>query len=211
VFANLDTIDRTGVGGIGDDGDGDDNVAVSGGSGRGDFGGGGVRLASRAAVAAVTRGLCMMCWRIEGGRGRRGASMSSELNRRVGVVVRGNTGSARLCLRLRRPPPPLSLSPPPPLPAPPVSPAPPVPVPVPPPPPPPPSVLLGIPPPLRRPTKAGTLMRKFRNIDDLPVDNGVSAGCGGRNGVNGDPIMGEMGDMGVRGEVGTGEMDITPL
>jgi len=54
-------------------------------------------------------------------------------------------------------------------------------------------------------------MRKFRNIDDLPVGNGVSAGCGGRNGLNGDPIMGEMGDMGVRGEVGTGEMDITPL
>jgi hypothetical protein len=147
----------------------------------------------------------MMCWRIEGGRGRLGASMSSELNLTVGVVVRGKTGSARLCLRLRRPPPPLSPSPP----APSAPPAPPPALPLPNPPP----VMVGIPPPLRRPTKAGTLMRnrEFREADDLPVGNGLSAGCGARNGTSGDDPRGEMGDVGVSGDVGTGEMDITPL
>jgi hypothetical protein len=148
-----------------------------------------------------------MCWRIEGGRGRLGASMSSELNRMVDVVVRGKTGSARLCLRLRRPPPPLSPS----LPA--SSAPPPIhPVPAPALPPPPPPVVAVIPP-LRRPTKAGTLMRnrEFREADDLPVGNGLSAGCGPRNGTSGDNPRGEMGDVGVSGEVGTGEMDMTPL
>ena len=89
---------RMGVGGIGDIGDADVSVAISGVGGRGEFGGGGLVLATRAALVAVTRGLCMMCWRNEGGRGRLGASMSSELNRMVGVVIRGRTGSARLCL-----------------------------------------------------------------------------------------------------------------
>ena len=156
-----------------------------------------------------------MCWRIEGGCGRLGASMSSELNRTVGVVVRGKTGSARLCLRLRRPPAPLSSS----LPAPPAPPAPPNPpvptpaLPIPPPLPPPPPVMAGIPPPLRRPTKAGTLMRnrEFREADGLPVGNGLSPGCGARKGTSGDDPRGEMGDVGVSGDVGTGEMDMTPL
>jgi hypothetical protein len=90
-----------GVGGMGDNGDDADvSVAVSGVGGRGEFGGGGDVLASSAALVTVTRGLCMMCWLIDGGRGRLGASMSSELNRIVGVVIRGKTGSARLCLRL---------------------------------------------------------------------------------------------------------------
>jgi hypothetical protein len=148
-----------------------------------------------------------MCWRIEGGRGRLGASMSSELNRMVGVVVRGNTGSARLCLRLRRPPPPLSPSPP--APSPPPAPAPALPL----PPPPPPPVVMGIPPPLRRPTKAGTLMRnrEFREADNLPVGNELSAGCAARNGTSGDNPRGEVGDVGESGDVGTGEMDMTPL
>lgn len=145
-----------------------------------------------------------MCWRIEGGRGRLGASMSSELNRMVGVVVRGKTGSARLCLRLRRPPPPPSPSTP-------APPAPPAPAPAPPLPPSP--VVMGIPPPLRRPTKAGTLMRnrEFREADDLPVGNELSAGCAARNGTSGDNPRGEVGDVGESGDVGTGEMDMTPL
>lgn len=50
-------MDRTGVGGMGDNGDADVSVAVSGVGGRGEFGGGGVVLASTAAAAAVTRGL----------------------------------------------------------------------------------------------------------------------------------------------------------
>jgi hypothetical protein len=50
-------MDRTGVGGMGDKGDADVSVTVSGVGGRGEFGGGGVVLASRAAAAAVTRGL----------------------------------------------------------------------------------------------------------------------------------------------------------
>jgi hypothetical protein len=198
---------------MGDSGDPDVSVAVSGVGGRGEFGGGGVLQASRAAAVAlaVTRGLWMMCSRIEGGRGRLGASMSSELNRRVGVVVRGKTGSARLCLRLRRPPPPLSPSPP--APAPSAQTAPPIINPVPALPLPPPPVVTGIPPPLRRPTKAGTLMRnrEFREADGLPVGNGLSAGCGARNGTSGDDPRGEMGDMGESGGDGIGEMDITPL
>jgi hypothetical protein len=151
-----------------------------------------------------------MCWLIEGGRGRLGASMLSELNRTVGVVVRGKTGSARLCLRLRRPSPPLSPS----LPAPSAPPAPPThPVPAPALPLPPPPVMVGIPPPLRRPTKAGTLMRnrEFREADDLPVGNKLSTGCGRRNGVSGDDPRGEMGDVGESGGDGMGEMDMTPL
>ncbi len=133
--------------------------------------------------------------------------MSSELNRRVGVdvVVRGNTGSARLCLRIRRPPPSPPLSPSPPVPAPQVPPNPTVPAPAPPPPP----VLVGIPPPLRRPTNAGTLMwnREFRDAADLRAGNRLSVRCGARNGVSGVP-MGEVGDI---GDDGTGEMLITPL
>lgn len=51
-------MDRTGVGGMGDNGDADVSVADRDGvGGRGEFGGGGVVLASRAAAAAVTRGL----------------------------------------------------------------------------------------------------------------------------------------------------------
>jgi hypothetical protein len=76
-----------GVGMMGDNGHADVSVAVSGVGGRGEFGGGGVVLASRAAFVAVTRGLCMMCWRNEGGRGRLGASMSSERGRlRAGLT-----------------------------------------------------------------------------------------------------------------------------
>jgi len=73
--------------------------------------------------------------------------------------------------------------------------------------------MVGIPPPLRRPTKAGTLMRnrEFREADDLPVGNGLSTGCGARNGTSGEDPRGETGDVGVSGDVGTGEMDMTPL
>jgi hypothetical protein len=73
-------------------------------------------------------------------------------------------------------------------------------------------VLAGIPP-LRRPTKAGTLMRnrEFREADDLPAGNGLSAGCGARNGTSGDDPRGEIGDVGVSGDVGMDEMDMTPL
>jgi len=195
-----------------DNGDADVSVvAVSGVGGRGEFGGGGVVLASRAAVAAVTRGLCMMCWPNEGGRGRLGASMSSELDRMVGAaVVRGKTGSARLCLRLRRQSAPPSPSPP----EPPAPPIPPVPAPALPLPSPPPPMMVGNPLPLRRSTKAGTLMRnrEFREAGDLPVGNGgLSAGCGARNGTSGDGPRGEMGEMGEGGDDGTGEMDMTPL
>jgi hypothetical protein len=144
---------------IGDDGD---VVPVSGASGGGELG------PESAAVAAARE--LLMCWRIEGSRGRRGVreSMSSKLNRRVGVGgadVRGKTGSARLFLRPRRPipippPPPPSLSLPPP--APPAAPPPELPFPF---------------PPLRRPTKAGTLMRKREFRDN--VDLGDASGCGG--------------------------------
>lgn len=206
-------MDRAGVGGMGDNGEAEVNVAVSGVGGRGEFGGGGVVLASRAAVAAVTRGLCMMCWRIEGGFGRLDAIISLELNRTEGVAIRGKTGSARLCLRLRRAPP--SPSPSPQVPsAPPAPPTPPVPAPaLPLPPPPPPPVVMGIPPPLRRPTKAGTLMRnrEFREVDGLPVGSELSAGCGARSGTSGEDPRGDVGDVGESGDVGTGEMDITPL
>ena len=134
--------------------------------------------------------------------------MLSELNRMVGAaVVRGKTGSARLCLRLRRQPPPLSPSPP-------AQPIPPVPAPALPFPSPPPPMVVGNPLPLRRPTKAGTLMRnrEFREAGDLPVGNGgLSAGCGARNGTSGDDPRGEMGDVGEGGDDGTGEMDMTPL
>jgi len=50
-------MDRTGVGGMGEDGDPDVSVPVSGVGGRGELGGAVVVLASRAAAAAVTRGL----------------------------------------------------------------------------------------------------------------------------------------------------------
>ena len=114
-----------GGGAIGSGSDSGDNGEVGkviisgvGGGGRGEVGGGefgggaeGVELAKSVAGA---RGLLMvmvvvvvgMYWRrVEGGRGRRGASISSELNRSVGPAAaaaggaRGNTGSARLRLR----------------------------------------------------------------------------------------------------------------
>lgn len=53
--------------------------------------------------------------------------------------------------------------------------------------------------------------RVFREGDDLPVGNVLSASCGARNGASGNDPRGEMGDVGVRGDVGTGEMDMTPL
>jgi hypothetical protein len=121
VNRGLGSMHSAGITGIGDEGDGaaDGEVAVSGvgvgGSERGELGGGGVLelFARSAAVAALGAGgavrglwlwlwLLRMCWRMEGTRGRRGASMSLELKRSVGAAgadVRGNTGSARLRLR----------------------------------------------------------------------------------------------------------------
>ena len=111
VNRGLDSMHSAGITGIGDEGDGNG----AGGSGRGEVGGGGVRelFARSAAVAALGAGgavrglelwfgLLRMCWRMEGTRGRRDASMSLELKRSVGAAgadVRGNTGSARLRLR----------------------------------------------------------------------------------------------------------------
>jgi hypothetical protein len=57
-LAHRGSIYRTGVGGMGDNGDADVSVAdISGVGGRGEFGGALVALASKAAVAADTRGL----------------------------------------------------------------------------------------------------------------------------------------------------------
>ncbi|KAI9511951.1 hypothetical protein F5148DRAFT_1146421 [Russula earlei] len=86
---------------------------------------------------------------ISGGGGRRGANMSSELNRKCGD--RGSTGSARLRLRPRRP----ILPPPelPPLPA-----------------------LEGRPPPLRRPTKAATLLGKRKLLFGDEGRGGIERG-----------------------------------
>ena len=112
----LGSMHSAGITGIGDEGDGaaDSSEGVGGGrSGRGELGGGGVLeelFARSAAVAALGAGgavrglelsleLLRMCWRMEGTRGRRGASMSLELKRSVGAAgadARGNTGSARL-------------------------------------------------------------------------------------------------------------------
>ena len=53
--------------------------------------------------------------------------------------------------------------------------------------------------------------REFREGDDLPVGTGLSGSCGPRSGDIGNDPRGETGDVGVRGDVGAGEMDITPL
>jgi hypothetical protein len=41
--------------------------------------------------------------------------------------------------------------------------------------------------------------------------NGLSAGCGARNGTSGDTPRGEMGDVGESGGDVMGEIDMTPL
>lgn len=110
----LGIMHSAGMSGMGDEGDGAaESDAVSGVGGSGELGGGGVlvllAIVRRAAVAAFGAGgagrvpwlwLLRMCWRMEGTRGRRGASMSLELKRGVGDAAgagaRGNTGSARL-------------------------------------------------------------------------------------------------------------------